>query len=220
VLVDGELDDVVVSIIDVDVVEATVVLVETVDVVVLGSASVVVVVGREGGGGSGGRSKPRSGNSSWEQSTGSPVRPSTNEQYNSWHPVKVVLDRITAKHMTPRRSRWLFASKASLPSDRGHSRTCARQSAVGARCCEPTVPWSSFCVKSRGHGIRKSVAPFHHPAYRLLVLVGASAMYRGGDREVGSQAQPAASGTLITTRLRHGASAPAIRSDRPYVEAS
>jgi hypothetical protein len=72
--VDVVLDVVVVS-------DVTVVVV--LDVVVDGG-DVVVVVGSDGGGGKGGRSKPpRSGNPSWEQSRGSPVRPSTKSQYSS-----------------------------------------------------------------------------------------------------------------------------------------
>jgi hypothetical protein len=57
------------------------------DVLVLGEgvvelgAVLVVVVGRDGGGGRGGNSmSPRSGNCSWEQSTRSPVSPSTKLQ--------------------------------------------------------------------------------------------------------------------------------------------
>lgn len=57
-----------------------VVVLEVVLVVVVDVITVVVVVGRDGGGGRGGRSMPRSGNASWEQSIGSPVRPSTKLQ--------------------------------------------------------------------------------------------------------------------------------------------
>jgi hypothetical protein len=57
-----------------DVVVVEVLVVETLVVEVL-------VVGSDGGGGRGGSSKsPRSGKASWEQSSGSPVRPSTKAQ--------------------------------------------------------------------------------------------------------------------------------------------
>lgn len=74
--VDVELDDVDV---EVDVLDVVVVSDGRV-VVVLGDVVVVDVddvVGSDGGGGSGGSSmSPRSGKASWEQSMGSPVRPS------------------------------------------------------------------------------------------------------------------------------------------------
>ena len=71
-----------------EVVGASDVVVATVVDVVVGAVVVVLdvdvddeVVGRLGGGGSGGNSmSPRSGNASCEQSTGSPVSPSTRLQ--------------------------------------------------------------------------------------------------------------------------------------------
>lgn len=80
----GKVVDVVDVVVDVDVedveevVEVDVEEVVDDEVVVL---DVVVVVGRDGGGGRGGNSmSPRSGNSSWEQSTGSAVSPSMKAQ--------------------------------------------------------------------------------------------------------------------------------------------
>ena len=78
--------DVEVELVDVEVVlevvvvsdgRVVVVLDVVVEVLVVDDGSVVVVVvGSDGGGGRGGRSMSRSGNASWEQSMGSPVRPS------------------------------------------------------------------------------------------------------------------------------------------------
>jgi hypothetical protein len=96
-LVDVDVDDDVVVVSDGG---AVVVVLEVVvvEVVAVDGGCVVVVVGSDGGGGSGGRSmSPRSGNPSWEQSMGSPVRPSTKLQYSSWHPVSVAL-KSTTKH--------------------------------------------------------------------------------------------------------------------------
>lgn len=81
--------DVEVELVDVEVVLEVVVVSDgrvvvelgvVVEVVVDPGSVDVVVVGSDGGGGRGGRSMPRSGNASWEQSMGSPVRPSTKLQ--------------------------------------------------------------------------------------------------------------------------------------------
>ena len=71
--------------VDVDVLEVVVVsdgtVVVVLDEVVEVDVDVDDVVGSDGGGGRGGRSmSPRSGKASWEQSRGSPVRPSTKLQ--------------------------------------------------------------------------------------------------------------------------------------------
>jgi hypothetical protein len=92
----GMLEVVVVAGVEVVVVSPT----GTLEVVVAGCVVVVVVVGREGGGGSGKSSMGRSGNPSCEQSTGTPVSPSTKLQYSSWQAVSVVLDKTTVSNST------------------------------------------------------------------------------------------------------------------------
>jgi hypothetical protein len=92
-------------------------------VVVLGAATdvevagaTVVVVGKEGGGGrDGSGTSGKSGKSSWEQSIGTPVRPSTKLQYNSWQPVRVKLDSTTASTIADRRGALLRPDSSRPP---------------------------------------------------------------------------------------------------------
>jgi CBS domain-containing protein len=104
------------------------------------------VVGNDGGGGRDGNGmSPTSGNASCEQSMGCPVRPSTNAQYSSWHPVRLpLITSAPTSTMTlcPARFRPVIVVS---PLDRADAEVRdGRRMLAGGRSCRPPARRSAL----------------------------------------------------------------------------